>query len=510
MRYNPVYLFDFLKNPSKIRRHIGPAIMPNFSLTDAEALALTLYLESQDRPDASWPRFPASLNNSQSTQQNTEDQNRSSMLVILDTTCLSCHSLKGKRGGYAVDLETMRYRLKAEWVKKYLCAPSLFDVPNTTMLAVFYTLSRDRIRLIRILPDAADQINRITDYLFSMNSGTKADLEKIYQKVLTENSELDSEIGEQIFRSLNCTACHTHRTIEPAGENAAPDLSIEGFRVQRDWLSRYLEKPYSIRPHGYQPGTRNRGNRMPNFEPSPGKLHTLGEFLADQKRIIEGPMEVYLPQDLTAFSMQKAQTMLEDKFSCLGCHRLGDQGGKIGPDLASVRSRLNPSYIYNQIRFPETLSPNTIMPRIPIQDKTQKLLFHFLLQTNSLPVDPSFITLTENKVHIKERENENHDRYLRHCAICHGEQGRGDGYNAQFLPVRPTAHADSAYMSTRPDDTLFDLTFTGGYIFNKHHFMPPWGWKLSREEIQGLVTHIRKLSNSHGPVWSRDNKINNQ
>jgi len=61
-------------------------------------------------------------------------------------------------------------------------------------------------------------------------------------------------------------------------------------------------------------------------------------------------------------------------------------------------------------------------------------------------------------------------------------------------------------MSQRPDDTLFDGIFSGGYILNRSHLMPPWGQTLSFEEIKTLVNYMRELCQCQGPEWSRDNR----
>ena len=95
--------------------------------------------------------------------------------------------------------------------------------------------------------------------------------------------------------------------------------------------------------------------------------------------------------------------------------------------------------------------------------------------------------------------------YDTYCAACHGANGQGDGFNAAFLPKKPTAHANAAEMSRRPDDTLYDAIHSGGSIVNKSHLMPQWGQSLSSKEIRDLVTHIRSLCQCEGPPWSRDN-----
>jgi mono/diheme cytochrome c family protein len=96
--------------------------------------------------------------------------------------------------------------------------------------------------------------------------------------------------------------------------------------------------------------------------------------------------------------------------------------------------------------------------------------------------------------------------YARSCAPCHGVRGGGDGYNAPFLPVRPTAHADKTYMSRRSDDALFDVIYAGGYIMNRSNRMPPFGQTLAREQIWSLVRYLRTLCACEGPAWSRDNQ----
>ena len=59
-------------------------------------------------------------------------------------------------------------------------------------------------------------------------------------------------------------------------------------------------------------------------------------------------------------------------------------------------------------------------------------------------------------------------------------------------------------MSRRPDDTLYDGIFAGGYILNRSQLMPAWGQSLSDKEIRELVAHIRTLCNCKQPEWATD------
>ena len=94
--------------------------------------------------------------------------------------------------------------------------------------------------------------------------------------------------------------------------------------------------------------------------------------------------------------------------------------------------------------------------------------------------------------------------YGRICSNCHGKRGDGDGWNAAYLPVRPTVHSDAKYMSTRSDHTLHDGIAAGGYILDRSNRMPPFGETLSGAQIDSLVHYIRTLCDCEGPAWSRD------
>lgn len=151
------------------------------------------------------------------------------------------------------------------------------------------------------------------------------------------------------------------------------------------------------------------------------------------------------------------------------------------------------------------------MPRLPLSPETIHLLANYLLQQEESAQPEGYLSLIDQKVislssgGITSGEGSARLNYLTYCAACHGEQGKGDGFNARFLPVRPTAHADASMMEKRPDDTLFDGVHSGGYILNKSRMMPAWGQSLSTPEIKDLVAFMRTLCRCLGPAWSRDN-----
>jgi cytochrome c oxidase cbb3-type subunit III len=233
--------------------------------------------------------------------------------------------------------------------------------------------------------------------------------------------------------------------------------------------------------------------------------------------------------------MVKAERLLREKLPCLGCHELDGRGGRIGPSLSRLKETRAPDYVFAMIIDPGSTIPGTIMPRVPmtrryswdrsrfdfqlsrdeegrmleetksVTEKTLELIASYLLQREpSKQTPPPLIPLPAPGAQAESAEG--NELYGSYCAPCHGPEGEGDGPNAEFLPVKPTSHADAAYMSARPDDSLFDAIYVGGYIMNRSQMMPSYGWTLSREQIWSLVRHLRTLCECEGPMWSRDDR----
>ena len=77
--------------------------------------------------------------------------------------------------------------------------------------------------------------------------------------------------------------------------------------------------------------------------------------------------------------------------------------------------------------------------------------------------------------------------YMKHCAVCHGPQGKGDGY-LRFDP--PVADLTSPAIQKKSDFDLWRKIHEG--VSNTA--MGDWRWTLSDAEAAHLLTYVRSFS----------------
>ncbi|NND83989.1 MAG: c-type cytochrome, partial [Acidimicrobiia bacterium] len=125
----------------------------------------------------------------------------------------------------------------------------------------------------------------------------------------------------------------------------------------------------------------------------------------------------------------------------------------IGPVLDGLGARADFAYTLAVLRDPSAVIPGTRMPHQPMPEEESRRLAAYLV---ALPEQGAPAGTAQAPPALgPDAATDGAALYARHCAACHGETGAGDGWNASNLPVTPTAHADAALMSERPDDTLY-------------------------------------------------------
>ena len=75
--------------------------------------------------------------------------------------------------------------------------------------------------------------------------------------------------------------------------------------------------------------------------------------------------------------------------------------------------------------------------------------------------------------------------YTKHCASCHGKDGRAKTVKAKFNHARDLT--DPVWQDRATDERLFNT------IMNGKQKMPGFSKKLSEQEIDSLVSYVRSL-----------------
>lgn len=75
--------------------------------------------------------------------------------------------------------------------------------------------------------------------------------------------------------------------------------------------------------------------------------------------------------------------------------------------------------------------------------------------------------------------------YAKHCATCHGKDGRAKTFKARFNGARDLT--DAAWQTEATDERLFNS------VTNGRGKMPPFKKKLSPAEVESLVAFVRTL-----------------
>lgn len=82
----------------------------------------------------------------------------------------------------------------------------------------------------------------------------------------------------------------------------------------------------------------------------------------------------------------------------------------------------------------------------------------------------------------------------KYCSVCHGVEGRGDGFNAYNLDPKPRNFTDSSYR-VKLDSALIVETITlGGASVGHSALMPGWGGTLSETDIRNVSHYVLYLS----------------
>jgi mono/diheme cytochrome c family protein len=90
----------------------------------------------------------------------------------------------------------------------------------------------------------------------------------------------------------------------------------------------------------------------------------------------------------------------------------------------------------------------------------------------------------------------------KYCSRCHNPESTPERVsNYDNLEVKPHPFTEGETLNKLSDADLTAIISHGGPALNKSPLMPPYGYTLSKTEIQGLIAYIRMISDPpyHAP-----------
>jgi mono/diheme cytochrome c family protein len=111
------------------------------------------------------------------------------------------------------------------------------------------------------------------------------------------------------------------------------------------------------------------------------------------------------------------------------------------------------------------------------------------------PGDPSFPSPPKDILSSPEAQRAGEGVFLKHCAICHGAEGHGDGLQAINLEPRPADLRNLRGVRAEPGYWFFRIKEGGKKepLARLHSAMPSWGDHLSDQQIWEVVAYLKSL-----------------
>jgi cytochrome c2 len=92
------------------------------------------------------------------------------------------------------------------------------------------------------------------------------------------------------------------------------------------------------------------------------------------------PKGTQIAQTITPDLAAQGEKLFWEKYPCFTCHQIqGKAGGAaVGPDLTEVWKRLNPAWMVQWIKNPQSFEPATLMPNLGVTDDEAIALVAYL------------------------------------------------------------------------------------------------------------------------------------
>ncbi len=327
---------------NKPKSYLPKTTMPNFELPDDEIEAMVTYLLDLGEAGSAWPPMTSQSVKTKDVQLGKQ--------TFSDLGCLGCHTIDKQGGDFGPDLSRVGEKASASWLSDWVKDPKKYW-PDTAM---------PQLRV------EDEELKVLVAYLSTQKSDTP-----LVRERETKQSGINELLnkGRLLVKDKGCTGCHEIGKF-PLGYNA-PEHDGIGAKREDELVFGNTEIPRTLRawlktkvmnPRAFS--TKEIPTLMPNFEFDKDKAQALVTFLLSLTE--RSVSQKYVKPLHDPQSAKTKGELLIERHNCLGCHKIGAQGGDIGPDLSFEGERVNPEWLVDFIQTPFKIRPKGLLPtRMP-------------------------------------------------------------------------------------------------------------------------------------------------
>jgi nitric oxide reductase subunit C len=363
-----------LRNP---QGYLAQNNMPRYGWTDEDLYKVSQYVMNQLTDSDLLTTVPK-------LEPATQDEIKNGKRLFLEKGCASCHSIAGvtPQKDFGPDLTALGAKNASELE---------FGKAKITHNLLSYIQAKLQD------PVSVNPVSRMPQYTWN-----PADLDAVTTALLSQTGPKPTSalqhltvpkveasyraVGDfaEVYERYKCYACHRFNGV---GGTLAPDLSYEGSRAQKKWITEFLKNPQTIRPTLIL--------RMPQFNMTDKEVNIVAEYLAlaVQKPDVN-PQSVDARQFTPALASMGKQ-LYEVKYQCQSCHTIGGTGGYVGPNLNNAGNWLTPAWTEAWLRNPQALQPDAIEPRRNFTEDEIRALTAYLM-TMKAAIKPQTSTSAAN------------------------------------------------------------------------------------------------------------------
>ena len=243
-------------------------------------------------------------------------------------------------------------------------------------------------------------------------------------------------LDNDVVKKRVCTTCHA---VGGTGGTVGPKLDQAGNRRAPEWIRRWLKDPAKVRP----------GTLMPNFQLTDEEIESLVGLITQLKV----PLDTRGVMSGDGDDVAKGQKLFV-MYDCFACHRNGDEGRFIGPDLTWLSRRRTPEWETAWLSSPETVKPNTFMPNFRLPNDERDALVAYLMTLDGQANEASQNWEANTAFQLNSRPREVGERVYKRfgCDGCHGRKGEGGFTNPNAQPDGQMPPIFRAMLDNSADD----------------------------------------------------------